>query len=80
MPSRTSRHLAEHARYLFPKYFLLTSPMVFLHSACVYGSMGMAAGAGSDKRLGIFGLAAYVGVFGLVEAGGPAYDRCRRDV
>jgi hypothetical protein len=48
------------------KYFLLTSPIVFLHSACVYGSTGIDTGGDSDKRFGSTGLAACVGVVGLV--------------
>jgi hypothetical protein len=36
----------------------LTSAIVFLHSAFVYGNTGIAAGAGSDKRFGGFGLTA----------------------
>jgi hypothetical protein len=74
MPSRTSRHLAEHARYLLLKYFLFTSAIVFLHSAFVYGSTGIATGMGRDKRLGNLGLAAYLGVVGLVEPGEPPVD------
>jgi hypothetical protein len=73
MPSRISTHLAEQARYLLPKYFLFTSAMAFLHSACVYGSTGRAAGAEIDRRFGGFGLVAactcdeYLGFVGLVE-------------
>lgn len=40
----------------------------------------MGAGAGSEKRLSGFGLAAYVGVVGLVAMGHPAVDRGRGDV
>jgi hypothetical protein len=51
------------------KYFLLTSPIVFLHSASVYGRTGIGTGAGNEERLCSIGLAAYVGVVGLVELG-----------
>lgn len=79
MPSRTSIHRAEHARYLLPKYFLLTSAIVFLHSAFVYGNTGSGAGAGSDRHFCGLGLTAYVGVVGLVEKVEPPVDWRLRD-
>lgn len=67
MRSNTSTHLAEQARYLLLKYFRFTSAIVFLHSALVQGSSGRATGVRRDKRWGKDGLAASVGLVGLVE-------------
>lgn len=44
-------HLTEQARYLLPKCILLTSAMAFFQSAVEYGTIGIAAGVGIEKRL-----------------------------